>query len=313
MTEAPEPFIIGVDGGGTKTHAWLACVDRDATGQLPFTVLGKGRAGPANPASLGVERCIETVAEAVRVAFTDAGIARCEVAALSAGLAGAGQAVIAEQVCGSLRASHIAERITVADDVSPAWRAARETLQAQGVEPAYPAIVLASGTGAIAWGIDARGGTARAGGLGPQHGDPGSGYAIGQAALDAGLDLPEIVTLRRASLDAGAPSKVTDIAGLARAVIEQCDKMPAARAIVERIADDLCAFICDVAGQLGGEPGAGLSLVMTGSVLCQASDVSETVISKLISRGYKPTTTTRIADPVLGSLLSAWDMLRGRG
>ena len=53
--------------------------------------------------------------------------------------------------------------------------------------PQQPGIVVISGTGSIAYGRNARGEAARAGGWGYVLGDEGSGYWIGRAALRAVL------------------------------------------------------------------------------------------------------------------------------
>ena len=51
-----------------------------------------------------------------------------------------------------------------------------------------PGVVLISGTGSIAYGRNASGEAARAGGQGSDGGDPGSGFAIGYAAVSAVVD-----------------------------------------------------------------------------------------------------------------------------
>src|SRR2546421_7444194 len=61
---APE-CVLGVDGGGTKTHAVVA----DEHGQ----VLGEGFAGPSNPLRVGVTNAAAAVREAVDQACDAAG------------------------------------------------------------------------------------------------------------------------------------------------------------------------------------------------------------------------------------------------
>ncbi len=64
----------------------------------------------------------------------------------------------------------LAETIVVMSDVEAAWLAA---FKSEG-------IIVISGTGSIAYGRTADGRFARAGGLGPEKGDEGSGYWIGR-------------------------------------------------------------------------------------------------------------------------------------
>jgi len=61
----------------------------------------------------------------------------------------------------------------VLSDVEAAW------LAAYGHQSKGQGVLLISGTGSIAYGRDAQGHVARAGGLGPEKGDEGSAYWIG--------------------------------------------------------------------------------------------------------------------------------------
>ncbi len=67
------------------------------------------------------------------------------------------------------------KRVIVVSDVEAAWLSAFKT--------GKPGIVLVAGTGSIAYGRRSNGTFARAGGLGPQKGDEGSGYWIGREWL----------------------------------------------------------------------------------------------------------------------------------
>src|SRR6267378_1820273 len=86
MSQATD-IIIGVDGGGTKTVAWLAPHD-DETNTV---VLGRGQAGPGNPRSAGFETAQTNIAAAIEAAFADAQLPRVKAAAACFGLAGAGR------------------------------------------------------------------------------------------------------------------------------------------------------------------------------------------------------------------------------
>jgi len=67
----------------------------------------------------------------------------------------------------------LAKKIVVMSDVEAAWLAAFK----------YEGIIVISGTGSIAYGKRRNGTFARAGGLGPEKGDEGSGYWIGKEWL----------------------------------------------------------------------------------------------------------------------------------
>src|SRR5258708_419174 len=73
-------LLLGVDGGGTKTHALVV----DANQQ----VLGEGTSGPSNPLRVGVGNAASSIRDAVDKACAAAGVQRTQIAAAEIGLAG---------------------------------------------------------------------------------------------------------------------------------------------------------------------------------------------------------------------------------
>lgn len=73
-------MFLGVDAGGTKTHALVA----DSRG----TVLGIGRAGPGNWETVGLDGALKAVRQAVTAALTGAGAVPRDLTALAFGLSG---------------------------------------------------------------------------------------------------------------------------------------------------------------------------------------------------------------------------------
>jgi glucosamine kinase len=161
-------LYVGIDGGGTRTTA----VATGPNGRVISRVEGEA----------GIVRVLEpaagasTLAGLTRRAASAAGAAEAPVAALCCALAGAGREPERVALEAALRATGVAERIRVTTDAEGAMADAFGT---------GAGILLIAGTGSIAWGRDAAGRTARAGGWGLQLGDEGSGYAIGMAALQA--------------------------------------------------------------------------------------------------------------------------------
>lgn len=96
-----------------------------------------------------------------------------EIAALCAGLAGAGPPESAEKIRALLAAEFPHSKLRICTDLDLALAAAG----------AGPAIVLLAGTGSFAVGRNAADETARAGGYGSQIGDEGSAYDIGRRAV----------------------------------------------------------------------------------------------------------------------------------
>jgi N-acetylglucosamine kinase-like BadF-type ATPase len=159
-------FVLGFDGGGTKTD----CVLMDESG----AILGRSQAGPSNPLRVGFGAAIISLREAARQALAMAGLpGDTWAAALCAGLAGSGPPESAEKIRALLAAEFPESNVQVCTDIDL-------TLAATGDGPV---IVLLAGTGSFAVGRNAAGETARAGGYGSQIGDEGSAYDIGRRAV----------------------------------------------------------------------------------------------------------------------------------
>jgi N-acetylmuramic acid 6-phosphate etherase len=159
-------FLLGIDGGGTKTTALLAEDDG--------RVLGRGVTGSSNYHAVGVDMALNTVREAVRAAFVAAHRTPSALEAVCLGLAGVGRAP---------------DRSLFTDWAEREWPNAKriivndaELVLAAGTTEGW-GLALICGTGSIAYGKTRQGRTARAGGWGYLLGDEGSGYAIGLAAL----------------------------------------------------------------------------------------------------------------------------------
>lgn len=155
--------VLGIDAGGTKTRALLA----DEGGQIR----GAASAGGANLRTQG-ELEVEKVLHAVAEEACAAAGARPD--AVAVGVAGAGRAEDEDLLRAILRRIGYRDRVIVTIDAHIAFVAGSE----RGV-----GLALVCGTGSIAWGRNASGEVARAGGWGWQVGDEGSGYWIGRSAI----------------------------------------------------------------------------------------------------------------------------------
>jgi N-acetylglucosamine kinase-like BadF-type ATPase len=58
-------LVIGVDGGGTKTTAWLASLEGEATS----AARGRGTSGPGNPRAVGFDIAHANIEAAIDAAF----------------------------------------------------------------------------------------------------------------------------------------------------------------------------------------------------------------------------------------------------
>lgn len=150
--------VIGIDIGGSKTHAALA----DDTQVLAEVIVGG-----ANISSLGPAEAATQLAAAVgRLNGTD-------VRAVCAGASGADTPEARDQVTALLASIVPGAQVAVVHD-------AHLLLATAALDAG---IALIAGTGSIAWGITPEGRSRRAGGWGYLLGDEGSGFGIARAAV----------------------------------------------------------------------------------------------------------------------------------
>ena len=161
-------YSLGFDGGGTKTE----CVVLDASGK----VIGEGRSGPSNPLRCGFDAAFRSLSEAAAEALKTASLQTKNMTSVCAGLAGAGRRNVVRPVLDFLAQEFPQAVAQVITDYEIALEAA---------VGAGPGVVLIAGTGSAAYGRNAAGLTARAGGYGPWLGDEGSAFEIGRRAVAA--------------------------------------------------------------------------------------------------------------------------------
>jgi N-acetylglucosamine kinase-like BadF-type ATPase len=159
-------YSLGFDGGGTKTE----CVVLDARGK----VVGEGRGGPSNPMRAGYEQSFHALSEAAAEALKNASLRTGSISGVCAGLAGAGQRSVVRRMLVFLAQEFPGAVAQVVADYEIALEAAAGT---------GPGVVVIAGTGSAAYGRNARGETAHAGGYGPWVGDEGSAFEIGRRAV----------------------------------------------------------------------------------------------------------------------------------
>lgn len=198
-------FALGFDGGGTKTE----CVLVDESG----TVAARSVAGASNPLRIGFERANSSLTTGATATLAAARLRPTDIAAVCAGMAGAGRAGVVERLSAFFRETFTNSFVYVTSDLEIALEAA--------AGPA-PGIVLIAGTGSSAFGRNAAGETARAGGHGPWIGDEGSAYDIGRRAIAAVLR----------SRDCGTPVSVLGERILAAAASSSWDDL------IELVASD---------------------------------------------------------------------------
>jgi glucosamine kinase len=158
-------FVLGIDAGGTKT----VCLVADEQGH----VLGSARGPGANLATLGeleVEKVLHEVMEQAMVGQSGVPAVIC------LGIAGVDRAEDAAIIRSIMRRIGNKAPVLVVNDALIALEAGAGD---------GPGIVLIAGTGSICYGRNERGQAARAGGWGYILADEGSGWWMGQRAIQA--------------------------------------------------------------------------------------------------------------------------------
>jgi len=302
------PYIIGVDGGGTKTVAWIAPLDDDTNS----VVLGRGQSGPGNPRAAGFEVAQANIAAAIEAAFADAKLPSQTAAAACFGLAGAGRAIEQQRIVAWGQQRGIARSVMVTGDAEPILAAASSD---------NCGIALICGTGSLAWGRNAAGETARCGGWGYLLGDEGSAYAIALAGLRAvmraadGRGPATILSERfQTELRAASTSDLIDrvyaaemsrekLASLAKVVLTAREDT-AAGEILGSAARDLAEMVSVLARRLGFVKGQ-YSLALAGGVILSQEAYREGVLNELGRVGAAPCFTMRVPEPVCGAVALA--------
>ena len=197
-------IVIGIDGGGSKTHAIVA----DDQGRTIGETVGPGSAVRPGQA----EQSASVIADVVRDALASCDMTHVTPRVLSVGVAGAGREAERQQLWQALVSRDLASELVIHSDFSIA------------LDDAFgdgPGVLLISGTGSVAFGRGPTGVTSRCGGWGPVCGDEGSGAWIGRRALSVvtgAADGREPETaLTGAVLTAAQVNETSDLVGWAAA------------------------------------------------------------------------------------------------
>ena len=298
-----EPLIIGVDGGASKTRA---AVMSDAGRVLATATVESASAYHREP-----EEAAGIVAAAVRQALGQTGQGG-PAAALGAGLAGADDPVIRERLLRALTETRLAAVVTVDHDAAVALA---------GGNALQPGVVIVAGTGSVAFGVDAAGRRARAGGWGPLLDDEGSGYAIGRAVLRAAMRshdgrgaptaLGEAVTRRfgLTSLEALKTAVrgigIHEVAAIAPLAVDAARAGDAAAtALLARAAEGLAAMVAAVVRALDWQR-AEFPLVLSGGVFAAGETVRRPLVRALLARDCAALLVSARFPPEVGAALLA--------
>lgn len=161
-------YIIGIDGGGTKTIGILAT----KTGQH----LAQAQSGPANYHVVGETKTQSVLEDLIADLYAKAGVPSGNDVLCCLGMAGLGRDADREVI------GRICDEIGICEDRILTHDA---HIALVGGTEKQEGVIVISGTGAIVYGIHADGREARASGWGYLLGDEGSGYNMAIKGLQA--------------------------------------------------------------------------------------------------------------------------------
>jgi N-acetylglucosamine kinase len=300
--------VLGIDVGGTKTVCLLA----DESGAVLRSARGPGANLQAS-GELEVEKTVHHV-----MAEVLAGQERPAVVCM--GIAGVDRDDDATVVTAIMRRISHGSRVLVVNDALIALVAAAG--ESAGV-------VIVAGTGSIAYGRDARGRAARAGGWGHMIGDEGSGYWIGREALAAAVrevdgrgphtSLTEDVLAHFGVPDAAGLVSVVynrevpraNVATLGPTVQRARDRGDAvAMQILERAAEELTLAAASVTGRLGMR-GDAFPFVLAGSMFRLVPSLAGELGRRLVEVAPRALVRPLEVEPARGAVSLALAELRG--
>ncbi len=157
-------YILGIDGGGTKTIAVVA--------DLHGNILGMGLSSGSNYHAVGLENAIKAIKDSSKQAISNANVSTIKSACF--GLAGAGRISDHKILFSKLENLIIANKILLKHDAYIALA---------GATICQPGVIIIAGTGSMAFGMNHLGKEERSNGWGYLLGDEGSAYYIGRKAL----------------------------------------------------------------------------------------------------------------------------------
>jgi N-acetylglucosamine kinase-like BadF-type ATPase len=274
--------VLGVDGGGSKTHAVVADMDG--------YVLGAAVRGPSNWEEIGLPRAADTLERVVNEALDAAHIGGDHVVASVFGLAGVDWESDQERLGNVLGRLRLGGDRLILNDAFVALRAGLS-----GPE----GVVVVAGTGSVVAGRGADGATFRTLGLGPYLGDFGGGSDISERAVQAVAESylgkgPETALSKLLCEHV----RVGTVAEMLEKVSREQDDLPYIVQEVFEVAeqgDQVAAAIIEHAGR---ELGANANLVS------EHLGLAGTAFELVLAGGLFGSPTTILVDPLLATVRS---------
>ena len=306
-------FVIGMDGGGTKTAAMIA----DGEGN----VLAQHVSGPSNFQIIGVDAAAKTIFSLIRECCDSVKISPAAIQSMTIGLTGAGRPNDQKRMADGLRKFAASRKVKLRNvSIESDARIALE-----GAFKGGKGIILIAGTGSIAFGKDGKGNVHRVGGWGRILGDEGSGYYIGKRALTAvcrhldGRSAPTRLTTmiaKKFSLTSSTDIITAvyknnfDIATMAPLVFDAASKGDiASRAIIQRASEELTehvrSLLLKIDPRISKRVKERIPLSFIGGLIANDTLLSRALQRKISTSVSQITVIKPMAPPVYGAIIMA--------
>jgi N-acetylglucosamine kinase-like BadF-type ATPase len=299
-------YLIGIDGGGTKTDSAIA----DLSGKIIHQTTGK----PSNFLVVGIEEAVENIFDLIEENLFKLEGDFAHVKQIVIGVAGAGReedAFLLEKGFkdySNQEGVHF-KGVKVVSDAHIAL---------EGAFPDSAGCILIAGTGSILFGKDDKGVIHRVGGFGRLIGDEGSGYSIGRKALNAVSKASDgrgeetlISELLNAKMNSGLSTSIInrvykeklDVASVAKIVIEAAEEGDAiAEDILDEEADELVLHIKSLINKIQTN---NLNVAFSGSLIDNKNFYSDLLKQKIKSTLPNIKVVKPALPPVSGAILFA--------
>ncbi|MEI6285970.1 MAG: BadF/BadG/BcrA/BcrD ATPase family protein [Bacillota bacterium] len=279
-------WIIGIDGGGTKTIAYAATTSGK--------IIGKAQETASNYHVVGVDEFKRVVISLIKRLMEETGRQMMDLKVFSIGLAGVDRPEDERIVSEALRDVGLTCKIILNHDAAIGLAAGAGKKHG---------IVLIAGTGSIAYGVNANGEDYRAGGFGHLIGDEGSGYDIAMNAIRLTLMAEEgrakptsllqhlLVAAQLNSRDEligyvyKQANNKADLAKLAEAVVECANTGDESATDIIRAAGCALASLVKSVLNRGFAKEKNVKIIACGSVLTQVPMIFEIVSAEIGNRG----------------------------
>lgn len=272
-------YIVGIDGGGTKT----SCIFADESGKSLLQTTGNA----SGFLTTGTDKAASNIISIVKSGLTKLNASFEDILIILAGVAGAGRKFHAD----NLRESILGK---IPEGFMNFFIESDARIALEGALAGEAGAVLIAGTGSIVFGKDNSGEFHRAGGFGRLIGDEGGGYSIGIRTLNLisrmidgreaeGEILKKFSTIFHINNEDDLISLVHnsgfDVSSIAMFTIKSAGEgLAEAVSILERESDELINHILVIKNKLRLSP---LKLVLIGSLIENDNFYSQLLLKKI--------------------------------